>query len=388
MQTDAGAHHSIENTTLGKVHYHSYTFKQLQPDTLYAYRVQGERGKWSEWLQTRTASNDGKVSFVYLGDSQNGVRSHWSRVIRQAFQTQPDADFFLHAGDLVSKGDSDLNWAEWFDAGSFIHRMIPSVPVRGNHENITVKNEHGRQRVRTPFWRAQFTLPIDKSLDSSLKESNYQLHYGDSLDVFVVDSATKSFEQQVKWLEKALTKSTATWRVLTMHHPFFVPEQFARNKTDLQRSKAFNALLAKHHVDLVLTGHIHTYLRGVKGEDHVARRATAIKEVPQRVGAVFAISASGAKNTDIDDAVASLQSTANSPFRVSRHGGNTPMYQVININQDTLTYQAFSATGNEYDSFSLKKDNQGNILTNGKSAFGDQRLFSNTGKYIDWYDLR
>ena len=39
-----------DNFGLGVVHYHSAVFDGLQPDTLYAYRVQGADGAWSEWI--------------------------------------------------------------------------------------------------------------------------------------------------------------------------------------------------------------------------------------------------------------------------------------------------------------------------------------------------
>ena len=39
----------IHNAGLPVVNYHSVTFDGLEPDTLYAYRVRGEIGKWSAW---------------------------------------------------------------------------------------------------------------------------------------------------------------------------------------------------------------------------------------------------------------------------------------------------------------------------------------------------
>ena len=69
-----------DNFGLGVVHYHSAVFDGLQPDTLYAYRVRGAEGAWSEWIQTRTAPATGPVKFAYFGDAQNGILSHWSRV--------------------------------------------------------------------------------------------------------------------------------------------------------------------------------------------------------------------------------------------------------------------------------------------------------------------
>ncbi len=46
----------------------------------------------------------------------------------------PEADFFIHAGDLVNAAHDESEWNEWFAAGSFIHSEIPAIAVPGNHE--------------------------------------------------------------------------------------------------------------------------------------------------------------------------------------------------------------------------------------------------------------
>ncbi|MEL7043117.1 MAG: fibronectin type III domain-containing protein [Pseudomonadota bacterium] len=96
------------NAGIEAAHFHSVTFTDLEPDTVYAYRVRGARGAWSEWFQTRTAAETGPVKFIYVGDAQNGVMSHWSRLIRASYAAVPDADFILHAGDLVNRASRDF----------------------------------------------------------------------------------------------------------------------------------------------------------------------------------------------------------------------------------------------------------------------------------------
>src|SRR5690606_10463808 len=50
--------------------YHSVVFEDLQPNTLYAYRV-GDGANWSEWFQFRTAGSEAdKLSLLYFGDAQ------------------------------------------------------------------------------------------------------------------------------------------------------------------------------------------------------------------------------------------------------------------------------------------------------------------------------
>ena len=395
MATDGAVRHSLENVGLGTVHYHSATFKNLKPDTLYAWRVRGGRGNWSEWIQTRTAPQAGPVTFVYFGDAQNGVRPNWSRVIRMANRIVPDAAFFLHAGDLVQKGDSDYNWAEWFDAGDFIHAQTPVIPVPGNHENMSVwpDGEDGeRARVRTTLWRPQFTLPKEKGLPDTLQESVYDIRYNENLHIFVIDSARDDFKDQAKWLDQALNASDARWKVVSMHHPFFTSKAFDKNETDARRRKTLKPIIEKHNVDLVLTGHIHTYGRFSNVGN--AQTARTLNGAPTDVRTMYVISASGAKNTDIwsQNDVDAFIGDGEADFNgisLDRVAGNTPMFQVIRVDGDTVRYEARTATGDIYDSFVLTKSPDGSKqLSEGEEAFGESRLFSNTAPYREWYDLR
>ena len=94
-------------------HYHSVEFRDLLPDTTYAYRV-GDGERWSEWFQFKTASDqaEDKFSFLYVGDAQNYVLELWSPLIREGFRKAPDAKFIVHAGDLINtahrEGEFDI----------------------------------------------------------------------------------------------------------------------------------------------------------------------------------------------------------------------------------------------------------------------------------------
>jgi hypothetical protein len=121
-------------SNLGEAHYHSVVFENLQPKTKYLYSV-GDGVNWSEWIQFETASKEPEpFSFIYLGDAQNDIKMHWSRVIRQAYADAPKARLVIHAGDLINSANNDHEWGEWFRSGGWIHAMIPCVPTPGNHE--------------------------------------------------------------------------------------------------------------------------------------------------------------------------------------------------------------------------------------------------------------
>ena len=92
---------------LGAAHYHTVEFIDLKPGTKYAYRV-GDGKVFSEWSHFTTANDWAKpFTFIYVGDAQNDIKSHWSRVIRSAFTDAPKAAFVIHAGDLINRANRD-----------------------------------------------------------------------------------------------------------------------------------------------------------------------------------------------------------------------------------------------------------------------------------------
>ena len=119
---------------LNLAHYHTASFKGLEPETLYAYRV-GDGVNWSEYFHFKTASSQSKpFSFIYFGDAQNDVRMHWSRVFREAFRDAPRAAFTLHAGDLIDVHSSDEEWGDWHHGPDWVNGTIPVIATPGNHE--------------------------------------------------------------------------------------------------------------------------------------------------------------------------------------------------------------------------------------------------------------
>ena len=190
FRTPEGVARYIDNQSLGGVQYNSATFDHLKPDTDYYYRVRGASGAWSEWFKFRTAPLSGPVTFVYTGDAQQGVRTHWARLIREAYRTAPDVRFFC-TGATWSSRARRIATGRAGRAGGFIHAQVAQVPVMGNHDHMRVEDPiTGKRgpRVPTPLWRAQFTLPVDEELPNYFRERVYELRYSKDLAVFVLDS--------------------------------------------------------------------------------------------------------------------------------------------------------------------------------------------------------
>lgn len=329
------------NTSL-IVHYHSVIFENLKPDKIYVYRVGDGNKYWSEWIQFRTAKIDySPTKFVYFGDAQNDVLSHWSRVIRMAYQTAPDASFAIHAGDLINSSHRDSEWAEWYKAGGFIHSQWTAIPVVGNHEFYPL--EKGKPRQLSIQWRPQFTLPVEQSLPSEIHETVYTVDYQD-IRVIVLNSNDK-LKKQTKYIKKQLKSSSAKWNIVTCHHSVFSPAQgrdfqFAR--------KHWKPLFDKYNVDLVLNGHDHTYARG-----HVPVRSSDTN-TNENLSTVYVTSVSGPKQYQLDRE--QIKTYESDGYKPDVSAEQTQFFQVINVMDNKLTYIAYTALGEEYDRAVIIKD--------------------------------
>ena len=325
------------------VHYHSVTFDQLKPNTVYVYRVGDGDSRWSEWIQFRTARAEyAPTQFIYFGDAQNDVLAHWSRVIRRAYQTAPNASFVVHAGDLINQAHRDYEWAQWFKAGSFLHSQCTAIPVVGNHEFNSLGGKKSPRRLSIQ-WRPQFSLPVETELSQQLHETVYTIDYQD-IRIIVLNS-NDDLEAQTEYLNKQLENTTAKWKIVTCHHSVFSPAkgrnfQFARDH--------WKPLLDKYGVDLVLNGHDHTYARG-----HVPVRTTDGK-ASNDLGTVYVTSVSGPKQYVIDDE--QMKGYAVDGYSRDKKGEQTQFYQVISIEGETLTYVAYTVLGDEYDRAVIVKD--------------------------------
>ena len=332
-------------TDLSLSHVHSATFTGLKPNTLYVYRV-GDGWNWSEWSHFRTAgSKTDPLTFVYVGDAQNDIFSMWSRVIRMAYTVAPQTRFIVHAGDLINSANKDDEWGDWFRAAGWINQTIPSFPSPGNHEYA--RGLKGRDL--TGHWRPTFTLP--ENGPAGLEESCYYLDI-QGIRMISLNSNEKQ-QEQVEWIDKVLADNPNEWAILTFHHPIFSAAKGRDNK-DLR--ELWQPIFDKHKVDLVLTGHDHTYAR--------SNMRTGMNVRSTDAGTVYVVSVSGPKMYNLERET-----------WMARGAEDTQLFQVIRVEGQKLTYESRTARGILYDAFELRKRrNRPNQLINRIPESPSERL--------------
>lgn len=379
-------------TNLGTVHMHAATFKNLKPETLYVYRVGSLRTEplsesdqssqdpnsvdyaWSEWFQCLTAAEySGEVtpvSFVYVGDAQNDLKSHWSRLIRESYKDAPRMTFMLHAGDLVNRGNNDHEWAEWFHSTSFMAATIPQLATPGNHEYdrdpFHSEYDEGRGPKRLARrWAQRFEFP-----ENGPEWSTENIYYVDVQGIRIISLDTNTDrEKQTAWLKSVLEDNPNRWTIVTHHHPVYSTSK-DRDNPDVR--KHWKPLYEQFGVDLVLQGHDHSYGRSHLGHKHehghshehphpdTKNHATGLRVSDETGGPVYVVSVSGPKMYSLKE-----YPIGENPF--AKHIKETQLYQVISIDHNQLSYEAKSATGVLHDSFKINKSKDG------KNTFHDQQ---------------
>jgi 3',5'-cyclic AMP phosphodiesterase CpdA len=320
---------SIDGQTM---YYHAVLFDTLTPNTVYAYRV-GDGTVWSEWNQFQTAeANDAPFQFVYLGDPQNSILSICSRVFRMAYQKAPAARFWLMTGDLVNNGENDGEWEQLFDAFGWIARVTSIMPLPGNHEYNEMKTSGDTTRHLTPLWRPQFSLPDNGP--PGLEETVYYIDCQNTR--FIALNGNEQSEIQAEWLTKVLSDNPNRWTIVSMHQPLY---SSAKNRDNVHLQKLFLPIFDNYGVDLVLQGHDHCYSRTYK-----LRAGKVVAEKSR--GTVYVVSVSGPKIYTLNPLYQSLMAKMDS---------GKQLFQVISINKKRLSYEAWTASGELFDTFELSK---------------------------------
>ena len=230
---------SAVDNIIGKQHH--VTLSDLQPDTLYHYRLISSDVALTEDLIFHTAPGPEKttLSFVVYGDTQNHPDIHRT-IINQALSLMPD--LALHVGDLVSGGREEAQWDEFFWIEKELLAYVPLFPTLGNHE---LQSKHYFER---------FFLPGN--------ERWYSFTYGPAFFICLqIDGFTKldDVSEQYQWLEQTLAKNTQPWLFVYFHKPTYSAEYEGQNETYI-RSR-LTPLFEQYGVRLVFSGHNHNYQR-------------------------------------------------------------------------------------------------------------------------------
>lgn len=254
------------------------TVTGLEEDTTYYYSY-GNNENWSSPVVINTQSTD-SFSFFLVGDPQIGsslkntptgeteaigqdrsVRNdsfNWNNTIKKALSLVPNVSFMISAGDQISIRDKKANNEQALAyteneieyAGYLSPEPLKSLPVAttlGNHDAVSGNYSY------------HFNNPNTSTLGSTVGGGNYYYTYGNTLFIMLNTNNTNA-EEHKQFIEQAVAESgDVTWKVVTLHQDIYGSGEHSNEPEIAELRYKLVPIFEENDIDVVLTGHDHTY---------------------------------------------------------------------------------------------------------------------------------
>ena len=257
-------------TSTSSVTEHTIAVSGLSANTKYYYSV---------GTTTTTLAGGGNNYFFYtppptgtaiavrvwvVGDSGTGNSS--ARAVRDAFNSYNGSKYtnlMLMLGDNAYSSGTDSQYqSNFFDVYQNRLRQTAVWPTIGNHDTA----ESSSPSLSIPYF-LNFTLPTrgESGGIASGTEKYYSFNYS-NIHFVCLDSMTSNRSasgSMLTWLKNDLANNTKEWVIAFWHHPPYSKgshDSDAETRSIEMRKNAL-PILENYGVDLVLSGHSHSYER-------------------------------------------------------------------------------------------------------------------------------
>jgi hypothetical protein len=413
----------IAQTNLPATTEHEVTLGGLQPDTLYYYGV-GTTGSMlasGPEFHFRTAPEGPRPTRIWIiGDS--GTADLNAAGVRDGYAAVTGArhtDVWLMLGDNAYGDGWDIEYQHAvFDMYPDLLRRTVLWPTIGNHDAGDDPGPYGNSGRD---YLAIFTLPAkgEGGGSASGTELYYSFDYANihfvCLDSYLSDRSAGG--AMLTWLRDDLARTGKDWIVAFWHHP---PYSWGGHNSDddyfqIEMRERVLPILDEYGVDLVFTGHSHTYERSKLLNGHYGyswqlepsmvldgtlgrtNEAGAYRKPAGGLGAyqgaVYAVCGCSGQGGD-------AEGFPLHPAMATNHGGHGSM--VVEISDLRLTAEFVRPSGTVEDYFTIDKTALSTIRprmeiargTNGvvvswptsRAPFGLQ--WAGAGAPMDWLPMR
>ncbi len=355
---------------------HVVTLSGLSPDTRYYYSVGSTAGVQAggdanTFFVTSPASGSQRPTRVWvIGDAGTGDTNQ-ARV-RDAYYTFTGAthtDLWLQLGDNAYDTGTDAEYqAKMFNVYAALLRKSVTWPTLGNHETAQSTNP-----ADTIAYFQSFSFPTAGQAGgvASGTKKYYSFDFG-NIHFVCLDSMASSRapgSAMLTWLEADLAANTKDWLVAFFHHPPYTKGSHnSDTETELiEMRQNVLPILENHGVDLVLTGHSHSYERSFFIDGHYGLSTTFTSAMKKNAGGGAERSATGAYTKTLLGPSAhqgAVYAVAGSSGKISGGTLNHPaMYvslntlgsMVLDVNGGRMDVKFLSDLGAVADSFTMLK---------------------------------
>ncbi|MFT5403707.1 MAG: hypothetical protein ACI9DF_002545 [Verrucomicrobiales bacterium] len=253
---------------------YEWTLNGLAAGTVYYYAVyHGDEllagGDSEHFVRTiPPPESEQSLRFWVVGDSGNGgllQRESFKAIQAQVAATRVPIDAYIHLGDMAYvSGTDDEFEMNFFQIYSPLLRNTVTWPTMGNHEAASASGVTG-----IGVYYDAYVTPTQGEAGGvpSGSESYYAFDYGPvhfvCLNSHDLNRAPDG--EMAQWLREDLSRVEAKWLVAFFHHP---PYSKGTHDSDtetqlVEMREHIMPILESHGIDLVLSGHSHTYERSM-----------------------------------------------------------------------------------------------------------------------------
>ncbi|PWI49400.1 hypothetical protein CEE45_02380 [Candidatus Heimdallarchaeota archaeon B3_Heim] len=234
-------------------------------------------------IQENTAQlSSNSWHFITLGDSrqqsgewddendkfthENSSNPTRAALITSVVENNPNMEFIIHTGDLVSSGGEQDDWNRYYeDIENATKANVTFYYAIGNHERYTYAlgpSTYGPSEEDYSTYLANVELPGN--------ERYYSLDYMNQIHFVFINTEedwTGTFEiktDQYNWLINDLESNTLEFIVAVFHRPSYSVRSSSRVYDAQAIRTVLEPILIEYGVDLVFSGHDHYYYRTIR----------------------------------------------------------------------------------------------------------------------------
>lgn len=349
----------ITNYEIVQENHHTAT--AVVPAGDFYYRVgDAQQGFWTDPVLVDGDAEDPAAGYtaIVVADSQGASEADYSdyeEVLAEAESSTTDEAFALHLGDMVDDGSNENYWSWLLNTDASM--ALATMPVAGNHE--------ARQDDEALANAVAAHYNVDIPEQDTSTGIYYSFVYGDVTYIVLNtnDGDAAVGDVQKQWAAGVAENAQTTWTILVTHKASYSKGSHQNDSDVLALRSWLNSFCTQHDIDLVLSGHDHTYMRtpsltngaeaSVTTQTVTDSAGNSYEAQVNPSGTTFVIpSTSGTKYYDIVD---------NDLPTAFSWQGYQPVWSTLEVDGDTLfwrsyAYDAETDASTCIDSFAITKD--------------------------------
>ncbi|UZQ51478.1 cell wall-binding repeat-containing protein [Clostridium kluyveri] len=365
------------------------TVTGLKQGVEYVYRI-GDGTNWSQVNSCTTQDISSGFNFLLAGDPQIGAGGDlakdgagWLDTLNKATNKFSNFSFIMSVGDQVNNGSelngqsNELEYDEFFKPDQLKNMPVSTIP--GNHES------YGSGHIthfNLPNMSDKYGIFTDNGYESDKSSgttgNDYYYVYGNTLFMMLNSNDINAQDHKAFMQEAIAANPNIKWKIAAMHHSIYSSANHEADEDIAARRVTHPEVFEDLGIDVVLSGHDHSYTRtyqmsageAVNVEDAKDGKVTD----PKGVLYISTNSASGSKYYELQ------QPDVNNYYEAKKEQDHVPTFSDVNIKDNSFTITTYRTdTMEAIDTYTINKQAFKQVRLGGSNRYETSVKISQNG---------